>query len=148
MYGEKALLQLHKNATSNIEQVLETAHRNAAAIRPPTTHCENYQNWTNQTFRTSTGWRSRDKLISDVLQWTPSHGRAKVGRPARTNIQQLCADTGCRPEDLPEAMDDREGWRKRVRYISADSVTWWWWWWWYMHVGVFVCLCVINEFVK
>ena len=56
-------------------------------------------------------WRSRDELISDVLLWTPSHGRAKAGRPARTNyIQQLCADTECSPEDLPEAMDDREGW--------------------------------------
>ena len=27
-------------------------------------------------------WRSRDKLISDILLWTPSHGRAKAGRPA------------------------------------------------------------------
>ena len=54
-------------------------------------------------------WRSRDELISDVLLWTPSHGRAKAGRPARTYIQQLCADSGCSPEDLPEAMDDREG---------------------------------------
>ena len=44
-------------------------------------------------------WRSRDEHISDVLMWTPSHGRAKIGRPARTYIQQLCADTLCRPED-------------------------------------------------
>ena len=54
-------------------------------------------------------WRSRDELISDVLLWTPSYGRAKVGRQARTYIQQLCADTGGSPEDLPEAMDDKEG---------------------------------------
>ena len=73
-------------------------------------------------------WRSRDELISDVLLWTPSHGQAKAGRPARTYIQQLCVDTGCSPEDLPEAMDDREGWRQRVREIRADGVTWWWWW--------------------
>ena len=52
---------------------------------------------------------SRVELISDVLQWTPSHGRAKAGRPARTYIQQLGADTGCRPEDMPEAVDNREG---------------------------------------
>ena len=38
--------------------------------------------------------RSKDELISDVLRWTPSHGRAKAGRPARTYIQQLCVDTG------------------------------------------------------
>ena len=41
--------------------------------------------------------RSRDELIGDVLLWTPSHGRVKAGRPARTYIQQLCADTGCSP---------------------------------------------------
>ena len=72
--------------------------------------------------------RSRDELISDVLLWTLSHGRVKAGRPAQTYIQQLCADTGCSPEDLPEAMDDREGWQERVRDIRADSVTWLWWW--------------------
>ena len=53
-------------------------------------------------------WRSRDKLISDVLRWTPTYGQAKAGRPARTYFQQLCEDTGCSPEDLPEAMNDRE----------------------------------------
>ena len=29
----------------------------------------------------------------------PAYGRAKVGRPAWTYIQQLCEDTGCSPED-------------------------------------------------
>ena len=68
-------------------------------------------------------WRSRDELISDVLLWTPTHGRAKAGRPARTYIQQLCEDTGCCPEDLPEAMNDREKWQERVRDIHATSTT-------------------------
>ena len=31
--------------------------------------------------------RSKDELISDVLQWTPAYGQAKAGRPARTYIQ-------------------------------------------------------------
>ena len=64
-------------------------------------------------------WRSRDELISDVLLWTPTYGRTKTGRPARTYIQQLCEDTGCNPEDLPEAMNDREKWRERIRDISV-----------------------------
>ena len=72
-------------------------------------------------------WRSRDEHIRDVLLWTPTHGRAKAGRPARTYIQQLCEDTGCCPEDLPRAMNDREEWRERVRDICATSATWWWW---------------------
>ena len=71
--------------------------------------------------------RSRNELISDVLLWTPSHGRAKAGRPIRTYIQQLCEDTGCSPGDLPEAMNNREGWRERVRDIHADGKTRWMW---------------------
>ena len=59
----------------------------------------------------------------DVLLWTPTYGRAKAGRPARTYIQQLCEDTGCSPEDLPEAMNDREKWRERVRDICASDTT-------------------------
>ena len=71
-------------------------------------------------------WRSKDELISDVLQWTPSHGRAKAGQPARTYIQQICADMRCSPENLPEAMASRGGWWERVRDICADGMTWWW----------------------
>ena len=72
-------------------------------------------------------WRSRDELICNVLLRTPSYGRAKAGRSARTYKQQLCEDTGCIPEDLPEAMNDREEWRERVRDIRASGTTWWWW---------------------
>ena len=31
-------------------------------------------------------WRSKDELISDILLWTSSHGRAKTGRPAKNYI--------------------------------------------------------------
>ena len=82
-----------------------------------------------RTRQTGHYWRSRDELLSDVLQWNPTYGRAKTGRPARTYIQQLCEDTGCSPEDLPEAMNNKEKWRKRVRDIRAGATTWWWWWW-------------------
>ena len=74
-------------------------------------------------------WRSRDELISDILLWTSTYGRAKAGRPARTYIQQLYEDTWCSPEDLQEAMNDREKWRERVRDIRANGTTWWWWFW-------------------
>ena len=68
-------------------------------------------------------WRSKDELISDLLLWTTSHGRAKVGRAVRTYIQQLCADIGYSLEDLPEEMGDKDGWRERVREIRAGSTT-------------------------
>ena len=54
-------------------------------------------------------WRSRDELKGDVLLSTHTYGRAKAGRPPRTYIQQLCEDTGCCPEDLPEGKVAREG---------------------------------------
>ena len=72
-------------------------------------------------------WKSKEELISEVLLLTPTYGRAKAGQPARTYIQQLCEDTGCCPEDLPETMNDREKWREWVRDIRAGCATWWWW---------------------
>ena len=72
-------------------------------------------------------WRSGDQLVSDALLWTPSHDQAREGRPTRTYIQQLCEDTGCSPEDLPEAMNNREEWRERVRDIRPGGATRWWW---------------------
>ena len=83
-----------------------------------------------QTWHARHCWRSRDELISCILLWTPLHKRAKVGWLARNYIQQLCTDTGCNLEDLPEARDDREEWWERVRDIHAGGATWWWWWWW------------------
>ena len=80
--------------------------------------------WTRHTGHC---WRSKDELISDVLLRTPTYGRAKAGRPARTYIQQLCEDTGYNLEDLPEAMNDREKWQERVRDIRAGGTSWWWW---------------------
>ena len=91
----------------------------------------NHKYWTRHAGHC---WRSRNKLISDVQLWTPTYDREKAGRTARTYIQQLCEDTGCSLEDLPEAMNDREKWREKVRYIRAGGTTWWWWWcdkvWW------------------
>ena len=91
-----------------------------------------------RTRHTGHCWRSRDELISDVLLWTPTYDRAKAGRPARTFIEQLREDTRCSPEDLPEAMNDREKWRERVSDIRASGTTWWWWWWWYFSMDLFV----------
>ena len=43
MIKKKAWQQLHKNAASNIEQVLVEAPHKVAAVRPLTTRHENYQ---------------------------------------------------------------------------------------------------------
>ena len=66
--------------------------------------------------------------IMTAYQGTPTYGQAKAGRPARTYISQLCEDTGCSRDDQPEAMNEREKWRERVRDIRVSGTTWWWWW--------------------
>ena len=40
-----------------------------------------------QTRHVRNCWRNRDKLISDILLWTTSHGQAKSGQSPRTYIQ-------------------------------------------------------------
>ena len=42
MYGKKTWRQLHKNAASNIKQILEATSHKAAAVSPLTTHHKNY----------------------------------------------------------------------------------------------------------
>ena len=134
--GEEARQQLHKNAASNIEYVLAaTPTKNQLYGHLPSI------TKTIQVRRTRHAghcWRSRNELVSDVLLWTPTYGQAKARRPARTNIQQLCEDTGCSPEDLPVAMNDREKRRERVRDILARGTTWWWWWWCNTHLLIYL----------
>ena len=87
-------------------------------------------------------WRSNDKLISDILLWNPTYGRAKAGQPAQTYIQQLCEDTGCSPEDLLEVMNNREKWQERVRDIRASGTTWWWWWYGFKYFDLILIIYV------
>ena len=64
----------------------------------------------------------RTNFISDIPLWTPSHGRAKAGWPARTYTQQPCTDIGYSLDNLSGAMDYRDAWRERIREIRASSV--------------------------
>ena len=101
--GEEARRQLHKSAASNLEH--PTRHQLHGHLPPITKTIQ-----VRRTRHAGHCWRSRDELIRDVLLWTPTHGRAKAGRPARIYIQQICEDTGCSPDDQPEAMNDRGKW--------------------------------------
>ena len=60
-----------------------------------------------QTHKSREVKRNPNNTNNNNDMWTPSHGRAKAGQPARTYIHQLCADTGCSPEDLPVGMNNK-----------------------------------------
>ena len=64
-------------------------------------------------------YRSKDKVVSNLILWTHKHGKAKVGRPSKTYTKQLTEDASCQPEDLSRAMEDREQWRGRVNMVMA-----------------------------
>ena len=80
-------------------------------------------------------WRSWDELISDVLIRTPTYGRAKAGRLARTYIQHSVRIRDVALKTCQRRWTIGEKWRERVRDICADSTTWWWWWWWWWWGG-------------
>ena len=115
--------QLEKKLDGNYTRMLRVILNKSCRQHPTRHQLYGHLPSITKTIQVRHCWRSRDELIRDVLLWTPTHGRAKAGRPARTYIQQLCEDTECCPEDLPRAMNDREEWRERVRDIRATSAT-------------------------
>ena len=119
-YGEKAWRQSHKNAVSNIKQVPEAAPHKQQLYGHLPSITKTIK--VRRTRHAGHCWKSRDELIIDLLLWTTSYGRAKSGRPARTCIQRLYADTACDLEGLLEAMDQRKGRRERGRDISVLMV--------------------------
>ena len=76
-----------------------------------------------QTRHSEHRWRSKDEFISDILQWTPSHRHASVGRLTRIYLQQLYKDTRWSLEDQSEAMDDRDEWQERFMLFFSSSLT-------------------------
>ena len=85
--GEETRWQLHKNAACNPEQVLAAIPHKTPTVRPCV--CM---------------YAHKRCTLMDP------HTRAaqKQDDQHERTIQQLCEDTGCCPEDLPRAMNDRE----------------------------------------
>ena len=107
MHLGKTKWELHKNATSYLEQILKATPHETMAVRSLTSYLK-----TNPSKMT---WDTAGKVrtdISNVLQWPPPHGCVSVGWPERTYLHQLCMDTGCNLEDLPRVTDDGDGWRE------------------------------------
>ena len=72
--------------------------------------------------RHAVGEAKTNSLVTFSLL-TLSYRRASVGRPTRTYLQQLCMNTGCSLEDLPEAMIELNGEREREREKESGKST-------------------------
>ena len=66
-------------------------------------------------------WRSKNEMSLEVLLWEPSHGKRSRGRPRKTYVDQLIADTACTYEDLANLMDDRDRWKELINESRASS---------------------------
>ena len=49
-----------------------------------------------------------DLVLNNLQGWYAIKPKQTNKRPTRTFRQQLCTDTGCSLEDLPEAMDNKD----------------------------------------
>ena len=93
MLGKKAKCEQYKYVVCCFKQILETAVYKTAAAWPLISHLTNHPNKMN-----------KNKLIRQILLWTPAHGHTNADWPAKTSIHQFYVDTGYHLEDLLGAM--------------------------------------------
>ena len=76
-------------------------------------------------------WRSRDKIISDVLLWAPHMAEQKQDSQlehtytSSVRIRDVALKT-CQMRGTIGRSGERGS-----HYIRAGGTTWWWWWWWW-----------------
>ena len=57
---------------------------------------------------------SKKEVVNRMILWEPRHGRRSKGRPAKSYINILAADTGAERSELPGLMGNRERWKTIV----------------------------------
>ena len=111
-HREKARWELLKNAARCLEQILEVALYQTVTVRPLTSHHTNHSSKASKMCRVLLGKQRRIQTrhsLMDIYMWTCQYW------PTRKHLHQLYLDTGCNLEDLPGAMDERDGCQKRER---------------------------------
>ena len=120
---------MEKRVNRNYTQMLPTVSNKSWKQHPTKQYLYNHLpliSWiiqVRQTRHAGHCWGNSDGLINNVLLWTPIHECSSVGQSAKTSIQQLSVNTGCRLEDVLGVMDDRCGWRERVKEICTEKIT-------------------------
>ena len=110
MPREKARWELHKNAGSYFEQILEAAPYQTITVWPLTSYITSHPNKMSKT-----SWRSKNELIINSLQWTHTHGHIRIVQRAETYIHQLCINSGWCLDDLLWRIIDRDEWCGRIK---------------------------------
>ena len=95
---EKARWTLHKDAMCCFEQILEATPNKTVTVEPLASQLKNHPSKTNKTC-----WALLEKQGQTHKQHSSTNRPTIIARSAKTDIQQLCLDSGCHQEDLPTA---------------------------------------------
>ena len=82
--------------SANFLYILKRTSHKTAVVQLLTSYLKNHPN--------------KERLITNILLRIPSHGHTSIDQPAKAYINQLCMDTGCSLEDLPNAIANRDIW--------------------------------------
>ena len=55
-------------------------------------------------------YRSTKEPVSQLITWSPKHGRRNRGRQRLSYTDVVARDIGVLPADFPNLMRDRQGW--------------------------------------
>ena len=115
---------LEKNLNTNYTRMLcavlnksRKLYSTELVVSPFTSHLTNHPRNMSKTY-----WRSKNKLISDILLCTPAYGYTSVDWLVKTYIHQLCADNGCHLENLPIEMYSERKLKASVMSTYLDDV--------------------------
>ena len=64
-------------------------------------------------------YRSKNEVVNRVILWEPSHGRRSKGRPTKSYINILAAETSAERSELPGLMGNREQWKTTFSFPEA-----------------------------
>ena len=105
--------------STQINKIFSSCCTHKTALVQPLT--SRHTNYLRRARHAGCCW-SKQKLIIDILLWTPRHGLTSICQLAKNYIHQLCADTGCHLEDLSRAIADRDLDKREPRksVLSAD----------------------------
>ena len=109
---EKVRWELHKDTAYHFQQILEVTLYKTAAVWPLTSHLINHPSKMNKIW-----WLLLRKQLSPMDTHVWSHQCWLI----KTYIYQLCVNTGCRLEEMPRMMDNRDGWWERGMRILQVS---------------------------
>ena len=133
----KTWYKLQTDTACCFQSILEAAPHKTATAWPLVSYLTNHSSKTNTTCWSLVEIQGRNHKRS-----SPTHKLTGVNWPVKTH--QICADTGCRVEALPLAMDYRDGWGKKMKGICTINATWR-----YIYIYIYICMCVcVSEWAS